>query len=142
MSSAWPSLSIATVSFMLLTGGSGKSAEVHVDGQPQAVHVEVRDASLQEVLAALQDCFNLRYRSNDALATLKTGVFNGSLAHVAARILDGYDYAMTITPEGIDVLVLGQAGASPTAATVTPASAPRPPLTTAERKHFEHEHLR
>jgi hypothetical protein len=141
MSTAWPSLAVSTVSFILLAGG-GMSAEVHVDGEPQAVHVEVRDASLREVMAALHDHYNLRYRSNDALATPKTGVFNGTLAHVAARILDGYDYAMTITPEGIDVLVLRQAGANPSAATVTPASAPRPPLTTAERKHFEREHLR
>jgi hypothetical protein len=33
-------------------------------------------------------------------------VFDGPLQRVAARILDGYDFAMTITPQGIDVLVL------------------------------------
>ena len=46
--------------------------------------------------------------ADDALETRKTGVFDGPLQRVAARILDGHDFAMTITPQGIDVLVLRQ----------------------------------
>ncbi|OAF18491.1 hypothetical protein [Bradyrhizobium neotropicale] len=116
-------------------------AEVQVSGRPDAVHLEARGASLHDVLAALHDRFNLRYRANDPLEMQMTGIFDGPLSRVAARVLDGYDYAMRITSEGIDVLVLGRHSTSVDVA-VAPASAPRPPLTAAERKHFEHGHLR
>ncbi len=133
---------VSPVVALILTLGpvAPSSAEVQVDGEPQAVHLEARDASLQEVLTALHDRFNLRYRSTEALQAQTTGVFDGPLLRVAARLLDGYDYAMKVTPQGIDVLVLQyrQAGT----ATATPASAARPPLTAAERRHFERGHLR
>jgi hypothetical protein len=130
----------AIVSVILLTSGHAVPAQVVVDGRPETVHVEARDAPLSEVLAALQDKFNLQYRSDDALQTRKTGVFDGPLQRVAARILDGYDFAIKITPQGIDVLVLRQNGAP--AVAVTPAMAVRPPLTTAEVKHYASGHLR
>jgi hypothetical protein len=134
------SLVAAIASVILLASGHAVPAQVVVDGRPETVHVEARDASLQEVLAALQDKFNLHYRSDDALQTRKTGVFDGPLPRVAARILDGYDFAIKITPQGIDVLVLRQHGEP--AVAVTPAMAVRPPLTTAEVKHFALGHLR
>jgi hypothetical protein len=118
------------------------SAEVRVDGRREAVHLEVRDASLEEVLAALHDRFNLSYRSDDVLQAQTSGVFDGPLPRVAARLLAGYDYAMKVTPQGIEVLVLRPQQSGSAAAAVTPVSAVRPPLTAAERRHFEREHLR
>ena len=100
------SLLLLTVSAILSASGRAAPAEVQVGGKPEAVHLEARDASLHDVLAALHDRFNLRYRSIDALETQTTGVFDGPLSRVAARILDGYDYAMRITSDGVDVLVL------------------------------------
>ena len=132
---------LLTIASALLFGGP-VSAEVQVDGGPEAVHLEVRDASLQEVLAVLHERFNLRYSSSEVLQAQMTGVFHGPLLRVAARLLDGYDYAMRVTPQGIDVLVLRPRQASVAAAAVTPASATRPPLTAAERRHFERGHLR
>ena len=130
----------AIASAILLASGNAALAQVIVDGSPERVHVEARDVPLSEVLAALQDKFNLHYRSDDALQTRKTGVFDGALQRVAARILDGYDFAMKITPQGIDVLVLRQHGES--AVAVTSAMAVRPPLTRAEVKHYALGHLR
>ncbi|SDP05925.1 hypothetical protein [Afipia sp. GAS231] len=130
----------AIASAILLASGHAAPAQVVVDGRPEMVHVEARDVPLSEVLAALQDKFNLHYRSDDALQMRKTGVFDGPLQRVAARILDGYDFAMKITPQGIDVLVLRQHGES--AVTVTSAMAVRPPLTRAEVKHYALGHLR
>jgi hypothetical protein len=130
----------AIASVILLASSHAAPAQVVVDGRPETVHVEARDAPLHEVLAALHDKFNLHYRSDDALQTRKTGVFDGPLQRVAARILDGYDFAMKITPEGIDVLVLRQHGEP--AVAVTPAMAVRPPLTRAEVKHYALGHLR
>jgi hypothetical protein len=136
-------LVLAIAAAMSSAAGSLAWAQVEVAGRPEAVHIEAHGASLREVLAALHDRFNLRYRSSDTLEAEKTGVFDGPLPRVAARILDGYDYAMTVTPQGIDVLVLRkqQPGATVVVA-ATPANAARPPLTAAERRHFEHGHLR
>jgi hypothetical protein len=132
----------AIASAMLLFSTGAALAQVQVDGKPEAVHVEARDVSLQEVLSALHDKFNLQYRSDDALETRKTGVFDGPLQRVTARILDGYDFAMKVTPEGIDVLVLRQDRPGKTAVAVVSAMAVRPPMTAAEVKHYASGHIR
>ena len=131
------------VSAIVLAFGRAASAEVTVAGRADAVHLEVHDASLHDVLAALQERFNLRYRSVDALEAQMTGVFDGPLRRVVARLLSGHDYAMQVTADGLDILVLAPQGAGATVvAAVTPASAVRPPLTAAERKHYDSGHLR
>jgi hypothetical protein len=136
-------LLLVIASAILLAFGRTASAEVKVGGRPDAVHLEVRDASLHDVLAALQERFNLRYRTIDALETQTTGVFDGPLRRVVARLLSGHDYAMLITADGVDVLVLvPQHPSVAVVAAVTPANAARPPLTAAERSHFERGHLR
>jgi hypothetical protein len=132
----------AVASVMLLASASAALAQVRVDGKPETVHIEVRDVPLQEVLAALHDKFNLHYRSDDALETRKTGVFDGPLQRVAARILEGYDFAMKITPQGVDVLVLRQNQPDRAAVIVATAIAVRPPMTAAEVKHYARGHLR
>ena len=136
------SLITAIALALLLFGAGAARAQVQVDGKPEAVHVEARDVPLQEVLAALHDRFGLQYRSDDALETLKTGVFDGPLPRVAARILDGYDFAMKVTPEGIDVLVLRQDRPGQSAVAVASARAVRPPMTAAEVKHYASGHIR
>ena len=132
----------AIASAMVLAGGGAALAQVQVDGRPEAVHLEARDVPLQEILAALHDKFNLNFRSDDALETRKTGVFDGPLRRVAARMLDGYDFAMTITPQGIDVLVLRQNRPGQTTVAVASAMAVRPPMTAAEVKHYASGHIR
>ncbi len=132
----------AIASAMLMASGSAAPAQVRVEGRPETVHVEARDVPLQEVLSALHDRFGLQYRSDDTLETLKTGVFDGPLQRVAARILEGYDFAMKITPQGIDVLVLRQNRPGQTAVAVVSALAVRPPMTAAEVKHYASGHIR
>jgi hypothetical protein len=132
----------------LAAGWNPAQAQVRVDGQPDAVHIEARDVPLREVLDALQAKFSLRYRTTDTLDTRMTGTFNGPLRRVAARILDGYDFAMKITPQGIDVLVLrpfGAANKPVAAATPAPASAkesPAPVMTAAQANRYERGHFR
>ncbi|MCG2671497.1 hypothetical protein ACFPFP_31660 [Bradyrhizobium sp. GCM10023182] len=128
---------------IVLAFGRTASAEVKVEGRPDAVHLEVHDTSLHDVLAALQERFNLRYRTVDALEAQMTGVFDGPLRRVVARLLSGHDYAMQVTADGVDVLVLtSQRSSATVVAAVTPASAARPPLTAAERRHYDSGHLR
>ena len=142
-------LAFAIVSGTLLAvSGNAARAQVRVDGSSDAVHVEARDVPLQDVLAALHAKFNLYYRTDDALETRKTGIFDGPLQRVLARILDGYDFAMKVTPQGIEVLVLrqDQAGGK-TVASVVPAVAtskgsPAPVMTAAQANRYEREHYR
>ena len=130
------------------SGGNAAHSQVLVDGQPDAVHIEARDVPLREVFDALQAKFNLRYRTNDLLDTRTTGTFDGPLRRVATRILDGYDFAMKITPQGIDVLILRQQGsgdkfvAAATPAGATPKGSPAPVMTAAEANRYERGHGR
>jgi hypothetical protein len=129
-------LTLGLMSGMLLVAEAEAAlSQVQVGGRPEAVHVEARDVTLHEVLDALHANFNLAYRSDDGLDTRITGTFNGPLQRVAARILEGYDFAMKITPQGIDVLVLrqGQAGGKVIAAsTLASLKPPAKPMTAAE----------
>jgi hypothetical protein len=142
-------LHVLTIASAALLAGPGNAAraQVSVDGRLDAVHIEARDATLREVFDALQTKFGLRYRTDDALETRKTGIFDGPLPRVTARMLDGYDFAMKITPQGVDVLVLrqNQAGGKIVAA-ATPASAakasPAPVMTAAQANRYEREHFR
>jgi hypothetical protein len=136
------SLISAIACAMLLASCGAGLAQVRVDGRPETVHVEASDVTVQEILAALHDRFNLRYRSDDALETRKTGVFDGPLQRVAGRILEGYDFAMKITPQGIDVLVMRQNQPGKAAVAAASAVAVRPPMTAAEVKHFASGHFR
>jgi hypothetical protein len=129
------------------SGGNAAHSQVLVEGQPDAVHIDARDVSLQEVLDALQAKFNLRYRTNDVLDTRISGTFNGPLRRVAGRILDGYDFAMKITPQGMDVLVLRQH--APDEKPVAAAMPGRPPegsparvMTAAEANRYERGQVR
>ena len=136
------SLIVAMASMILLASGGAGLAQVRVDGKPEMVHVEASDVTLQEILAALHDKFDLSYRSDDRLETRKTGVFDGPLQRVVGRILEGYDFAIKITPQGIDVLVLRQNQPGKAAVAAASAVAVRPPMTAAEVKHFASGHLR
>jgi hypothetical protein len=142
-------LVLAITSAALLAGpGNAARAQVSVDGRPDAVHIEARDATLREVFDALQTKFGLHYRTDDALEKRKTGVFEGTLPRVIARMLDGYDFAMKLTPQGVDVLVLRQNQADSKAViSATPVSAPAkgspaPVMTAAQANRYEREHYR
>ena len=114
-------------------------ADVLIEGAPDAVHLEVSHSPLRQVLEAMRARFNLRYRTDDALDKPVTGTFDGPLRRVAARVLDGYDFAMKVSSEGIDVLVLGQSqrGAI-VAAALRPSSKPAPrPMTAQEANRRE-----
>jgi len=117
-------------------------AQLRVEGQPDAVRVEVSDVPLQQVLEALQAKYNLRYRTDDALEGSKTGTLSGPLRQVTARILDGYDFAMTITPQGIEVLVLRQHQADGKSVASAPRALPVRVMTAAQISHNERGHFR
>jgi hypothetical protein len=81
-------------------------AEVSIAGGPDAIRLEASGASLEEVLAALHANFNLRYRTLAALDGAVAGTYRGSLASVASRLLDGYDFVMKVSAENVEISVL------------------------------------
>jgi hypothetical protein len=117
-------------------------AEVRVTGQPDAVSVEVRDAAVEEVLAALGQSFGLQHRSAAPLARRISGTYKGPLSRVLRRVLDGYDFVLKTGPENLEVVVVGAPAADgqPTAAVASPLpmtpalTTPRPPETPSRRR--------
>ena len=102
-------------------------AQVKVEGSADAVRIDVTNAPLRDVLAALQTRFGLRYRSNDALDAERTAKLRAPLRRVLARLLEGYDFVIAVTPAGIDVLILQQNAAGTVAIPRTlSAQAPAP----------------
>ena len=83
-------------------------AEIQIKGSASNVHVDARDATVADVLAALAEHFGLR-----VLGTVRdrriSADFDGSLRQVIRRVLDGYNYVIGPRGDGIQVMVLGTA---------------------------------
>jgi hypothetical protein len=109
---------------------------------PQAVTVEAQNSTIEEILAALGQDFNLRYRSSVELNNRISGTYEGSPRQVVMRILAGYDFIVKSSPGQIEVTVLGGKNAPlksqgttvavrSAAPPQTASNTPRPPPTAA-----------
>ena len=98
---------------------------LRAQGTPGALRLQVHDSTIAAVLATMRRAFNLQYRSSIALDDPITGTYAGSLAHVIARILDGYDYAITHEGPAVAVVVFGRSRGRAQPARPAPA-APAP----------------
>ena len=99
-------------------------AEARVDGGPQDVRLDVRDASVDEALAALGARFPLKYQSKMSLDRRINGTYEGTLERVISRVLEGYDFILKINRGNIEIIVL-RTGRSAEPAGVAP-SIPQP----------------
>jgi len=97
-------------------------AEAQVQGGPEAVRIETQNSSIEEVLAALGNAFDLRYRSSANLAKQLSGTYEGSLQRVVARVLEGYDFILKSNKGKIELTVLGMRNAAPGAAVASSAT--------------------
>ena len=139
-------IAIGLFSVTQLACGSAQ-AQIAVEGPRDAVRIDIIDAPLHDVLGVLHTKFNnLHFRSNEALDSRKTVRMKGPLRRVVARLLDGHDFVMTTTPDGLDVLILQQNAAAGIAiAPVPPARLPPPaaPVMTAqEANRYERDRSR
>ena len=91
----------------LTTDSSGRS--LHIDGDAAALHVVVQQTTIADVLSALAG-FDVRYRSSVGLDEMLDGSYAGSLEHVVARLLNGYDYATKQDGSRLDVMIFGKGG--------------------------------
>ena len=84
-------------------------AQTTITGAEDGLRVEARDASVQEVLAALGTKFGLRYRNITALDRRIDGTYEGSLHRVVTRLLDGSSYVLSTGGGHIEVIMLSAA---------------------------------
>ena len=92
-------------------------AEMRLGGDRSALTLAASDASVEEVLKGLGDKFALRYRADIPLERRLNGNYSGSLHRLLADVLTGYDYIVVWSnAEQTEVIVLGAAGSTPTAA--------------------------
>jgi hypothetical protein len=110
-------------------------AEAQVQGSPEAVRIETQNSSIEEVLTALGNTFELRYRSSANLAKQLSGTYEGSLQRVVARVLEGYDFVLRNNKGKIEITVLGTRNASPGAAVASSASNPAKPAAAPSGAH-------
>jgi hypothetical protein len=67
------------------------------------VQIEARDASVAQVLAALQASGLIRLSGSDQLSRTVSGTYTGTLPQVLSRILDGQSYFLRVTASGTEL---------------------------------------
>ena len=108
----------AGLALMLLAAEPARAA-TEIEGSQNDVDLRVRNASIGDVLAALAARFKLTYRAPPNLTGELSGRYSGPLNQVLARILDGVDYVVEASDEGIRLVILNpadKAKASPSGA--------------------------
>jgi hypothetical protein len=88
------------------------NAEVVVDGDRDQMQVSVDNDTVATVLQALGQKGNLHYRSSLPLNKVIGGSFSGSLEHVLSRVLVGFDFVVHYNPQGVEIFVYGESGAT------------------------------
>ncbi len=104
-------------------GGAARAA-VLVEGTAAAVHVSADQAPIADVLAAFGAHFNVTYRTAVPLDAPAGPAYAGSVAHVIARLLDGYNYVVKRDGPSTEIVVFGRRGEvaiAPPARTAAPA---------------------
>ena len=81
-------------------------AQTTIEGAEDAMTVQARDSSVQEILTALGTRFGLRTRNITALDRRIDGTYEGSLHKVVTRLLDGSSYVMSTGGGHIEVIVV------------------------------------
>jgi hypothetical protein len=105
-------------------------AEIMLEGPANALQIEMRDASVQEVLLVLGTNYGLRFSSPTPLDRSVSGSFKGPLPRLVARLLDRYNYIVKSANGTLEVVVLGARDAAPAAPSVgfpAPSAGPAAP---------------
>ena len=82
-------------------------AETQVHGTPQAVVVEAKNATIEEILVALTDTFKVQFKSAANLDKRLTGTYQGTLQQAVSHILKGYDFVVKSGQAGLEITLLG-----------------------------------
>ena len=85
-------------------------AGMSIEGGPDALRLEADGTSLEDVLAALRERFNLHYYASSALDGSITGTYEGPLTRVASRLLGDYDFVIKRSAENVEIFVFRRHG--------------------------------
>jgi hypothetical protein len=112
------------MAFALMTAvASPTRAETQIAGAPDALSLEAHETTLQAVLATLSASFGIHIRTSTDLNRPVDGSYKGSLREVVARLLNGYDFFMHRSGNGMEIVVVGVSG-TPAAGAAAVAAAP------------------
>jgi hypothetical protein len=84
------------------------SAEVHVEGNLAALRLTASGDTLSDVLSAFAAQWPVKYRTAVPLNVTVEGAYSGSLSHVVARLLDGYNYVIKQDSGLTEIIVFGK----------------------------------
>lgn len=102
-----PQLATAALLAWCLSAGPS-AAEVRLSGTPDHIVLRTSDATMPEILAALQSAFDLEVKFQGTTARRFTGTYFGSVRQVLSRLLAGEDYVLRAAADGIVVRLLGK----------------------------------
>jgi hypothetical protein len=80
-------------------------ADVQVSGETGAIRIVASGASLGEVLDALGTQYGLQSQLPPSLDRSISGTYDGSLAQLLSRLLQGYNFVVESTASGTKVVV-------------------------------------
>jgi hypothetical protein len=81
-----------------------------LQGAPGAVRLEVHQVALDAVLSALFAAYKVSYRSAVQLNEARDGRYEGTLRHVIARVLDGYNYVIKQENSHLEITIFNTKG--------------------------------
>ena len=84
-------------------------AELRIEGDEAALRVIADQEPIGDVLAALKAKFRLRYTAIDSDRHV-SGTVSGTLHRVVVRLLDGHDFVVQRSPEGVEILQIAPRG--------------------------------
>jgi hypothetical protein len=124
-------LAVCLISFGLLRPAA---AEVRISGTAKAVNVTAQDATIDDILRALQANFKFHYKGG-ALPNPVSGTYSGSLRSVIARLLTGHNYVTRETNSELIVTLVGASGvAANSSKNFNPDTEPAPPPNAPQRR--------
>ena len=102
------SLALSSALAILLSAPAFGLDPVRLAGTPDQLRLELSDATVGDALAALQSAFDMKCRCPPLMDRRVTGVFQGSIGRVLARLLEGNDYVIKTTQSGaVEVIIPG-----------------------------------
>lgn len=86
-------------------------AEVHISGSKDAITVEAKNASLDDVVASLNSSFKANISVKPATHIRITGIYVGAIRQVVARMLSGHDFVLSSSNNQMKIILITEAGA-------------------------------
>jgi hypothetical protein len=122
-------VALASLTVFVHVLSTGARAEVQITGGADAMKVDAKEVSVEDLLIALNKAFGLDVRSSADLSRTVSGTFAGSLQQVVSRVLslEGYNFIAETSAHRTAVAVYDVNTAPGGNVTVPPKAAVTPP---------------